>query len=76
MYTVAPQAGRGWEPMRSLVHTFIQQRRISFIFEFRDEGLLFGEPYKNRVAVSFDVRSNENLWLPLSILAVMANQIE
>lgn len=25
------------------------------IFEFRDEGNLFGQPYKNRVAVAFDV---------------------
>ncbi len=25
------------------------------IFEFRDEGMLRGQPYKNRVAVSFDV---------------------
>ncbi|MBU7585494.1 MAG: nuclear transport factor 2 family protein [Nostoc sp. TH1S01] len=25
------------------------------VFEFRDEGLLLGQPYKNRVAVSFDV---------------------
>ncbi|MCC5638134.1 nuclear transport factor 2 family protein [Nostoc sp. CHAB 5844] len=29
------------------------------VFEFRDEGLLLGQPYKNRVAVSFDVRGNK-----------------
>ncbi|MDF5719951.1 MAG: nuclear transport factor 2 family protein [Rhizonema sp. PD37] len=29
------------------------------VFEFRDEGLLFGEHYKNRVAVSFDVRGEK-----------------
>lgn len=27
----------------------------TFVFEFRDEGLLRGEPYKNRVAISLDV---------------------
>ncbi len=27
----------------------------TFVYEFRDEGELRGEPYKNRVAVSFDV---------------------
>lgn len=29
------------------------------VFEFRDEGKLMGEPYKNRVAVSFDIRENK-----------------
>lgn len=29
------------------------------VFEFRDEGLLFNQPYKNRVAVSFDVRGEQ-----------------
>ncbi|MCA1992488.1 MAG: nuclear transport factor 2 family protein [Coleofasciculus sp. S288] len=29
------------------------------VFEFRDEGLMWGEPYKNRVAVSFDVRGDK-----------------
>ncbi|OUL29140.1 ketosteroid isomerase [Nostoc sp. T09] len=29
------------------------------VFEFRDEGLLLGQPYKNRVAVSFDVRGDK-----------------
>ena len=27
----------------------------TFVYEFRDEGLLRGEPYKNRVAISLDV---------------------
>lgn len=27
----------------------------TFVFEFRDEGMLRGEPYKNRVALSLDV---------------------
>ena len=29
------------------------------VFEFRDEGLLLNQPYKNRVAVSFDVRGEQ-----------------
>jgi ketosteroid isomerase-like protein len=29
------------------------------IFEFRDEGLLFGQPYKNRVAVCFEIRGEK-----------------
>ncbi|MBM3791078.1 MAG: nuclear transport factor 2 family protein [Acidobacteria bacterium] len=27
----------------------------TFVYEFRDEGMLRGEPYKNRVAISLDV---------------------
>ena len=34
------------------------------VFEFCDEGKLMGETYKNRVAVSFDVRKDKNLWIP------------
>jgi ketosteroid isomerase-like protein len=29
------------------------------VFEFRDEGLLFNQTYKNRVAVSFDIRGDK-----------------
>ncbi len=29
------------------------------VFEFRDEGLMLGQAYKNRVAVSFDVRGDK-----------------
>ncbi len=29
------------------------------VFQFRDEGVLWGNPYKNRVAVSFDVRDDK-----------------
>ncbi|MDF5736551.1 MULTISPECIES: nuclear transport factor 2 family protein [unclassified Nostoc] len=29
------------------------------IFEFRDEGRLLGEPYKNRLAVSWDIRGEK-----------------
>ncbi|QSJ14357.1 nuclear transport factor 2 family protein [Nostoc sp. UHCC 0702] len=29
------------------------------VFQFHDEGVLFGQPYKNRIAVSFDVSGNK-----------------
>ena len=29
------------------------------VFEFRDEGLMWSNSYRNRVAVSFDVRGNQ-----------------
>ncbi|MBH8571817.1 nuclear transport factor 2 family protein [Nostocaceae cyanobacterium CENA369] len=33
----------------------LTSNETTVIFEFHDEGILFGQPYKNRVAVSFDV---------------------
>jgi hypothetical protein len=36
-----------------------QQLRDSLSIEFRDEGLMWGNPYKNRVVVSFDVRGGK-----------------
>ena len=37
----------------------ITSNETTVVFEFRDEGLLRGEPYKNRIAVSFDVRGDK-----------------
>lgn len=37
----------------------ITSNETTVVFEFRDEGLMRGEPYKNRVAVSFDVRDDK-----------------
>ncbi|MCF4966360.1 nuclear transport factor 2 family protein [Nostoc sp. CMAA1605] len=37
----------------------ITSNETTVVFEFRDEGTLFGQPYKNRVAVSFDVRGDK-----------------
>ncbi|MCJ8280429.1 MAG: nuclear transport factor 2 family protein [Rivularia sp. ALOHA_DT_140] len=37
----------------------ITSNDTTVVFEFRDEGKLFGEPYKNRIAVSFDIRENQ-----------------
>ncbi|MBK1988314.1 nuclear transport factor 2 family protein [Sphaerospermopsis aphanizomenoides BCCUSP55] len=37
----------------------ITSNEKTVIFEFRDEGSLFGQPYKNRVAVAFDVSGDK-----------------
>ncbi|MBD2436492.1 nuclear transport factor 2 family protein [Nostoc sp. FACHB-110] len=39
--------------LTSLDH--VTSNETTVVFEFRDEGLLQGEPYKNRIAISFDV---------------------
>jgi len=37
----------------------VTSNETTAVFEFRDEGALFEQPYKNRVAVSFDVRGDK-----------------
>lgn len=37
----------------------ITSNETTAVFEFRDEGLMWGKLYKNRVAVSFDVRDDK-----------------
>ena len=37
----------------------VTSNETTVVFEFRDEGLMLGQPYKNRVAVSFDVRGDK-----------------
>lgn len=37
----------------------VTSNETTVVFEFRDEGEMWGTPYKNRVAVSFDVRGNQ-----------------
>lgn len=37
----------------------ITSNDTTVVFEFRDEGKRMGEPYKNRVAISFDVREDK-----------------
>ncbi|MGK7921296.1 MAG: nuclear transport factor 2 family protein [Trichodesmium sp.] len=37
----------------------ITSNETTVVFEFRDEGLMWGELYKNRVAISFDVRDDK-----------------
>ncbi|MBD2342959.1 nuclear transport factor 2 family protein [Anabaena subtropica] len=43
--------------LTSLDHVTSNEKTV--VFEFRDEGLLLGKPYKNRVAVAFDVRGEK-----------------
>jgi ketosteroid isomerase-like protein len=43
--------------LTSLEH--VTSNETTVVFEFRDEGMIRSEPYKNRVAVSFDVRGNK-----------------
>ena len=37
----------------------ITSNETTVVFEFRDEGMMRGEPYKNRIAASFDIRENK-----------------
>lgn len=37
----------------------ITSNETTVVFEFRDEGLMWGELYKNRVAISFDIRDHK-----------------
>ena len=37
----------------------VTSNETTVVFEFRDQGMLLGQPYKNRLAVSFDVREDK-----------------
>ncbi len=37
----------------------VTSNETTVVFEFRDEGMMRSEPYKNRIAVSFDVRGDK-----------------
>lgn len=37
----------------------VTSNATTVVFEFRDEGMMGDQPYKNRVAVSFDVRDDK-----------------
>jgi ketosteroid isomerase-like protein len=43
----------------TLILDRVTSNETTVVFEFRDEGLMWGNPYKNRVAVSFDVRDEK-----------------
>jgi ketosteroid isomerase-like protein len=43
----------------SLTLDRVTSNDTTVVFEFRDQGYLLGEPYKNRIAVSFDIRGNQ-----------------
>lgn len=37
----------------------VTSNETTVVFEFRDQGPMWGKPYKNRVAVSFDIRGDK-----------------
>jgi ketosteroid isomerase-like protein len=37
----------------------VTSNETTVVFEFRDEGMMQSEPYKNRIAISFDVRGDQ-----------------
>ena len=37
----------------------VMSNETTVVFEFRDEGIMRGQPYKNRVALAFDVRGDQ-----------------
>jgi ketosteroid isomerase-like protein len=43
----------------TLILDRVTSNETTVVFEFRDEGILLEQPYKNRVAVSFDVRGDK-----------------
>lgn len=48
-----------FSPGLSVTLDRVTSNETTVVFEFRDEGLMWGEPYKNRIAVSFDVRGDK-----------------
>jgi ketosteroid isomerase-like protein len=48
-----------FSPGLSLTLDHVTSNETTVVFEFRDEGLMRGEPYKNRIAVSFDIRGDK-----------------
>jgi len=48
-----------FNPGLSVTLDRVTSNETTVVFEFRDQGLMRGQPYKNRVAVSFDVRGNK-----------------
>lgn len=54
---VAQAFGAGGLQIREVLHVTANETTI--VFEFRDEGKIFGNDYKNRVAVSWDIRGEK-----------------
>ena len=48
-----------FSPGLSLTLDRVTSNETTVVFEFRDEGQMWGEPYKNRIAVSFDIRGDQ-----------------
>jgi ketosteroid isomerase-like protein len=59
VYEFFHYVSEAFKPGLSVTLDRITSNETTVVFEFRDEGWLRGEPYKNRVAVSFDVRGNQ-----------------
>lgn len=59
VYEFFQYVSEAFKPGLSVALDRITSNESTVVFEFRDEGWLRGEPYKNRVAVSFDVRGNK-----------------
>lgn len=48
-----------FHPGLTLTLDRVTSNETTVVFEFRDEGMMRKEPYKNRIAVSFDVRGDK-----------------
>ncbi|HEY9616311.1 MAG TPA: nuclear transport factor 2 family protein [Microcoleaceae cyanobacterium] len=48
-----------FQPGLTLMLDRVTSNETTVVFEFRDQGLMRGQPYKNRIAVSFDVRGEQ-----------------
>ncbi|MBD0264892.1 MAG: nuclear transport factor 2 family protein [Tolypothrix sp. Co-bin9] len=48
-----------FSPGLTLTLDSVTSNEKTVVFEFRDEGMMWKEPYKNRIAVSFDVRGDK-----------------
>ena len=54
-----PYVSEVFAPGITLTLDRVTSNETTVVFEFRDEGLMRGELYKNRIAVSFDVRGDK-----------------
>ncbi|MFH7026373.1 MAG: nuclear transport factor 2 family protein [Heteroscytonema crispum UTEX LB 1556] len=48
-----------FSPGLTLTLDRVTSNETTVVFEFRDQGQMRGQPYKNRIAVSFDVRGDK-----------------
>ena len=48
-----------FNPGLTLTLDSVTSNETTVVFEFRDQGMMYKEPYKNRVAVAFDVRGDK-----------------
>ncbi|MDJ0703787.1 MAG: nuclear transport factor 2 family protein [Leptolyngbyaceae cyanobacterium MO_188.B28] len=48
-----------FSPGLTLTLDRVTSSETTVVFEFRDEGFMWGDPYKNRIAVSFDIEGDK-----------------